>query len=163
MTQNTSTTETHTRESMVVSIPVPAQQPKQDTMLNVSAVAVYLGVIIACLTLAGFIIKWLSERRREDREWMTTKLDTTVGKLVEGIKETKADVKETQKRLHEIEQQRSTDREKIIVLEKDMSHMKASQDRVEKAIDKIGEDQKASFSELAKSIREIREVRPAIK
>ena len=164
MTDPIRTTESHTRESMVVSIPAPAPQPvKQDTMLNVSTLGIYLGVIIACLTLAGAFMKMLSERRKEDREWMTGKLDATVGKLVDDIKETKAEVKETQKRLHEIEQQRSTDREKIIVLEKDMSHMKASQDRVEKAIDKIGEDQKTSFGELAKSIREIREVRPSLK
>lgn len=132
-------------------------------MLNVSSAAVYLGVIIACFTLAGFFMRWMGERRKDDREWMTGKLETTVGKLVEDIKETKTDVKETQRRLHDIEQQRSADREKIIVLEKDMSHMKASQDRVEKSLEKIGEDQKTYFAEMAKSIREIREVRPVNK
>ena len=151
------------RDSTIVAVPAPAPVQKQDTMLNVTTVGVYLGIIVAIIGIATWINKMVSERRKEDREWMTGKLDTMTVKLADDIKETKADLKETQNRLHDVEQQRSTDREKIIVLEKDMSHMKASQDRIEKSIDKLGEEQKTYFTEMAKSIREIREVRPTDK
>ncbi|EXS68277.1 MULTISPECIES: hypothetical protein [Sphingobium] len=138
----------------------PAPIPKDPT-LNLATVGIYISIIVGALAIAGWILRWIGDRRKEDREWMTGKLETIVDKLNDDIKETRTDVKETQRRLHDVEQQRSTDREKIIVLEKDISHFKDSQTRMEKQLEKIGEEQKTYFGEIAKSIRQILEVRPA--
>lgn len=141
----------------------PAAPAPKDPTLNLTTVGVYISIIVGALAIAGWIMRVMSERRKEDREWMTGKLDGIVSKLNDDIKETRSDVKEAERRLHEVEQQRAADREKIIVLEKDIGHFKDSQTRMERSLEKIGEEQKTYFTEIAKSIREIREVRPTSK
>ena len=84
-------------------------------------------------------------------------------KLSDDIRETRADVKETERRLYDVEQQRAADREKIIVLEKDMSHLKDGVDRIEKVQLEMAKDQKTYFSEMAESIRHLRLDRPTNK
>lgn len=135
-------TSTHT-STIVTAVPVQA-----DLTMNMSAVAVYLGIIVAALAIFGAIAKMLGDRRKDDREWFSGKLDHMGLGLANDIKETKADLKETQNRVHEVEQQRSADREKIILLEKDMDHLKQTTQRIERSQTKMMEDQQAGFKSI---------------
>jgi Mg2+ and Co2+ transporter CorA len=150
-------------EGTPVTIATLVQQPvapDKDPIIHLGSLAVYLGIVVAVLTVVGLVGKWLSDRRGEDREWTTIRITNMTDKLSDDIRETRADVKETERRLYDVEQQRAADREKIIVLEKDMSHLKDGVDRIEKVQLEMAKDQKTYFSEMAESIRHLRLDRP---